>query len=69
MSVVLNFEIKSAKRDKTVNFLKGHFSVMGDTMDMIFKMFSETYVTYMFSRSSKSYDNLNVKSCLKLNDP
>ena len=49
MSVVLNFEIKSAKRDKTVNFLKGHFSVMGDTMDMIFKVFSETYVRLLKS--------------------
>ena len=43
-------------------------------MDMIFGMFSETYVRHLlsitsqfFSRCSKSYNNLNVKSCLKLN--
>ena len=41
MSAIFNFEIKGAKRDKTVNFLKGHFLVMSDPMDMIFDVFSE----------------------------
>ena len=43
-------------------------------MDMIFGMFPETNVRLLknitsqfFSKYSKSYNNLNVKSCLKLN--
>ena len=47
---------------------------MGDPMDMIFGMFSEIYtkllkskISQFFSKYSKSYNNLNVKSCLKLN--
>ena len=44
MSAVFIFEIKDAKKDKIFNFLKGRFSVMGGPMDMIFGMFSETYV-------------------------
>ena len=43
-------------------------------MDMTFGVFSEIYVRLLksitsnfFSRYSKSYNNLNVKSCLKLN--
>ena len=43
-------------------------------MDMIFGVFSENYVRLLnsiisefFSKYSKSYNNLNVKSCLKLN--
>ena len=42
-------------------------------MDMTFGVFSEIYVRLLksitsnfFSRYSKSYNNLNVKSCLKL---
>ena len=76
MSVVFVFEIKGAKKDKIFNFLKGSFSVMLGPMDMIFGMFSETYVRLLtsitlqvFSRYSKSYNNLNVKKCLKLNSP
>ena len=49
---------------------------MGGPVDMIFGVFSETYVrllkslTWQFlSRYSKSYNNLSVKSCLKLNGP
>ena len=44
---------------------------MDDTVDMIFGLFSEIYVRLLkiitsqfFSRYSKSYINLNVKSCL-----
>ena len=76
MSAVFIFEIKSAKKDNIFNFLKGSFSVMGGPMDMNFGVFSETYVrlpttiaSQLFSRSSKSYNNLNVKKCLKLNGP
>ena len=49
---------------------------MGGRMDMILSVFSETYVgllksitSQFFSRYSKSYNNLNVKSYLKLNGP
>ena len=76
MPAVFIFKIKGAKKDKIFNFLKGRFSVMGGRMDMIFSVFSETYVRLLksitsqfFSRYSKSYNNLNVKSCLKLNGP
>ena len=76
MSVSFIFEIKGAKKDKIFNFLKGSFSVMRGPMGMIFGVFSETYarllksiVSQFFSWYSKSYNNLNVKSCLKLNDP
>ena len=76
MSAVFIFEIKGTKKKKTFNFLKGHISVMGGPMDMIFVAFSEIYVKLLksitwefFSRYSKSYNNLHVKSCLKLNGP
>ena len=76
MSAVFTFEIKDAKKDKVFNFLKGRFFVMGAPMDMIFDFFSDTYVrlpksitSQFFSRYSKNYINLNVKSCLKLNGP
>ena len=76
MSAVFIFEIKDAKKDKIFNFLKGRFSVMGGPMDMIFGLFSETYVRLLksttlqfFSRYSKNYNNLNLKSYLKLNSP
>ena len=76
MSAVFIFEIKDAKKDKILNFLKGPFLSNGGPMDMIFDVFSETYVkllksitSKLFSRYSKSYNSLNVKSCLKLNGP
>ena len=76
MSAVFIYEIKDAKKDKTFNFLKGSFYVMRGPMDMIFGVFSETYARLLtsipsqfFSIYSKSYNNLNVKSCLKLNGP
>ena len=74
MSDVFILEIKGAKKDKVFNFLKGSFSVMRGPIDMNFGVFPETYVRLLtsitsqfFSRYSKSYNNLNVKSCLKLN--
>ena len=74
MSAVFNFEIKGAKKVKIFNFLKGCFSVMVGPMDMIFGVFLETYVRLLksitsqfFSKYRKSYNNLNIKSCLKLN--
>ena len=76
MSTIFIFEIKGAKKDKMFYFLKGCFSVMGGPMDVIFGVFSDTNVRLLksitsqfFSRYSKSYNNLNVKSCLKLNGP
>ena len=76
ISAVSISEIKGTKKDKIFNFLKSSFSVMHVPMDMIFGVFSETYVRLLtsissqfFSRYSKSYDNLDVKKCLKLNDP
>ena len=49
---------------------------MRGPMDMIFGVFSGTYVKLLtsktsqfFLRYSKSYNNLNVKKCLKLKDP
>ena len=74
MSAVFIFEIEGAKKDKILNFLKGSFSVMRGPM--VLSVFSETYVRLLtsitsqfFSRYSKSYNNLNVKKCLKLNGP
>ena len=71
MSAVYIFEIKGAKKDKIFDFLKSHFTVMGGPMDMILGVFSETYVRLLksitsefYSRHSKSYNNLNIKSCL-----
>ena len=76
MSAVFIFEIKGAKKDKIFNFLKDRFSIMGGPIDVIFGVFSDTYVrllksitSHFFSRYSKSYNNLNIKSCLKLNGP
>ena len=76
MSALFNFEIKGAKKDNIFNFSKVSFSVMHGLMDMVFGVFSETYVrlltnitSQLFLRYSKSYDNLNVKKCLKLNGP
>ena len=71
MSAVFIFEIKDAKKDKIFNFLKGRFFVMGTPMNMIFGLFSDIYVRLpqkmillFFSRCSKNYINLNIKSCL-----
>ena len=76
MSAVFIFEIKGAKTNKIFNILKGRFSVMGSPMDIIFGVYSETYVRLLksmtqqfFSKYTKSYNNLNVKSGLKLNGP
>ena len=76
MPAVFIFEIKDAKKDKIFNFLKGCFFVMGAPIDMIFDLFSDIYVrlpknitSQFFSRYSKNYINLNVKSCLKFNGP
>ena len=61
MSDVFIFEVKDSKKHKVFNFLKGHFSVMGDPVDMTFGFFSEVYVRLLkgitsqfFSRYSKS---------------
>ena len=62
MAAFTIFEIKSAKMDKMFNFLKDHFSVMSGPMDMIFGV---GFMDGIF----KSYNILNLKSCLKLNNP
>ena len=74
MSAIYICEIKSAKKEKIFNFLKGRFSVMGGLMDMIFGVLLETYLKLLksiifqfFSKYSKRYSDLNVKKCLKLN--
>ena len=66
-----SFEIKRAKMDKIFNFLNGRFSVMSGPTDMIFGVFPKTNVrllkniiSHFFSKYSKSYKILNVKSCL-----
>ena len=76
MLAILVFEINSAKKDKIFNFLKGCFFVMNGPIDIIFDMSSETYVSLLkniilqfFSKFSRSYNNLNAKSWLKLNNP
>ena len=68
------FEIKRAKMDKIFKFLKSVLFVISGPMDMIFGKFSETNVRLLknmiwpfFSKYSKCYNKLNVKSCLKLN--
>ena len=73
MSTIFVLEIKGAKNDKIFNILNGCFSVMGGSMNVIFSEFSETIVRLLksislqfFSKYSKSYNILNVKSCLKL---
>ena len=76
MSAFFSFEIKRVKTDKIFNFLNGRFSVMSGPMDMIFGVFSDTnigllknIISQFFSKYSKSYNILNIKRCLKLNDP
>ena len=76
LSAVFIFEIKGVNKDKMFDFLKGRFSVMGGPMDFVFGLFSDNYVSLLksitsqvFSRYSKSYNNLNVKSFLKLKGP
>ena len=76
MSAIFIFEIKGVKKNKIFSFLKGHFSVMGGPMDMIFDMFSETNVRLLknivlqFSQNiAKVITIFHVKSCLKLNGP
>ena len=55
MSAVFIFERKGAKKDTIFNFLKERFSVMSGPMDMIFGMFSETYVRLLKGITSKLY--------------
>ena len=61
MLAVFIFEIKGAKKEKTFNFSKGRFSVMGGAMDMIFGVFWENYATLLKSiRCNFSQDIVNV---------
>ena len=58
MSAVLIFELKGAKKDKIFNLLKDRFSVMGDPMDVIFRVFSETYVRLLKSITSEFFQDI-----------
>ena len=76
MSDLFIFEIKRAKMDKIISYLKDRFSVMRGLMVMIFGVFSETNVrplknifSQSFLKYSKSYNILNIKRWLKLNGP
>ena len=60
MSAVFIFEIKGAKKDKIFNFLKGSFSVMRGPMDMIFGVFSETYVRLLTSITSQFFSSYGM---------
>ena len=55
MSVIFIFEIKGAKKDKMFNFLTGSFSVMRGPIDMIFGVFSDTYVRFLTSITSPGF--------------
>ena len=55
MSAAFIFEIKDAKKNKIFNFLKGRFTVMGDPMDMILGVFSETSVGLLKSITSLNF--------------
>ena len=75
MSTIFVSEIKDAKNNKSFNFLNSRFSVMGCPMDTIFGMSSETslrflksIISHFFSKYRKSYNILNAKSCLKIED-
>ena len=58
MSAVLIFELKGAKKDKIFNLLKDRFSVMGDPMDVIFRVFSEAYVRLLKSITSEFFQDI-----------
>ena len=56
-SSVFVFEMKDTKKDKMFNFLRDSFSVMRVpmAMDMIFGVFSETYVRLLTSIASQVF--------------
>ena len=58
MSVAFIFEIKGAKKDNIFNFLKGSFSVMRGTTDIIFGVFSEAYVGLLTSITSQFFQDI-----------
>ena len=58
MSAVFIFEIKGAKKNNIFNFLKGSFSVMRDSRDMTFGVFSENYVRLLTSNTSRIFQDI-----------
>ena len=58
MSALFIFEIKGTTKDEIFNFLKGSFSVMRGSMDMIFGVFSETYVRLLTSITSQFFQDI-----------
>ena len=58
MSAFIIFEIKDAKKNKILNFLKGRFFVMGAPMDMIFGLFSDIYVRLPKSITSQFFQDI-----------
>ena len=60
MSAVFIFQLEGAKKDNIFNFLKGNFSVMRGLMDMIFGVFSETYVRLLTSITSQFFSSYGM---------
>ena len=58
ISTVFIFEIKGAKKDNIFNFLKGRFSVMGGSMDVIFSVFSDIYVRLLKKITSHFFQDI-----------
>ena len=58
MSVAFIFEIKDANKNKSFNFLKGHFFVMGAPTGMIFGLFSDIYVRLPKSITSQFFQDI-----------
>ena len=69
MSTIFYFGNKRYQKQQNFQFFKRLFLVMGDSIDMIFDVFSETILSLLksvtsqfFSKYSKSYNILNAES-------
>ena len=76
MSATLILKKEPPKKHKFLIFLKGRYFVIGDSIDMNIGVFWEnsvgllkSVVVQLFSKCSRSYANLNVKSRPKFNSP
>ena len=74
MSAFFILKQESPKKHKSLIFLKGHYFVMGGSIDMNVDVFWETSVGFLksvvlqlFPKYSQSNVNLNVKSRAKFN--
>ena len=61
MSAIFTFEIKGVKENKIFNYFKGLFSVMRGPMDIIFDVFSESYVILLISIASQFFSKYSQK--------